>query len=268
VRAGEAAGVMETVLNRLADSMEKNREFSGKVKGALVYPIIIIIGMVGVMIVMMVSVVPKLTSLYAEFSEELPLLTKMVIGLSNLILNFWWLLLLLAVGGFFALRTFISQPAGRRKWDDFIYKLPVMGPLLKEVMLTSITRTLSLLLGAGVSVVEANSIVAETVGNSVVEAEMVKISHQVEKGFPLSVAFSETTSFPPLVGQMIAVGEETGKMDEVLSRLSHYFEIEADLKVKGLTTALEPIILVIMGIGVGLLIYAIIMPIYQITNKI
>jgi type IV pilus assembly protein PilC len=135
-------------------------------------------------------------------------------------------------------------------------------------MLTDVSRVLSLLLGAGVSVVEALYIVSETVSNSNVEGDISRIAKQVEKGFPLSVCFSESNNFPPLIGQMVAVGEETGKMDDVLARLSHYYEVEADLKVKGLTTALEPIILVIMGLGVGILIYAIIMPIYQITNKI
>jgi type II secretory pathway component PulF len=125
VRAGEAAGVLETILNRLADSMEKAREFSGKIKGALVYPVIIVIGMIGVMIIMMVSVVPKLTVLYSEFSEELPLMTQIVIGMSNFMVHFWWLLIILSVIGFFGFRAFISNPAGKRKWDDFVFRFPI-----------------------------------------------------------------------------------------------------------------------------------------------
>jgi type II secretory pathway component PulF len=268
IRAGEAAGVLETILSRLAESLEKAREFSGKVKGALVYPIIIVFGMIGVMIVMMVSVVPKLSALYSEFDETLPLITRLVIGMSDLMVHFWWLLILILVAGLLGLRAFLAQPSGKKKWDEYVYKLPIIGSMLTQIMFTEISRTLSLLLGAGVSVVEALYIVSETVGNANVEGDLNRIAKQVEKGFPLSVCFSESNYFPPLIGQMIAVGEETGKMDDVLARLSHYYELEADLKVKGLTTALEPIILVIMGLGVGVLIYAIIIPIYQVTNKI
>lgn len=136
------------------------------------------------------------------------------------------------------------------------------------MMLTELTRTLSLLISAGVAVVEALEIVAGTMANVVVEADMRRIGKQVEKGFPLSIAFSESELFPPIVGQMVAVGEETGRMDDVLEKLSRYFESESDLKVKGLTTAIEPLIILVLAVGVGFLMYAVIMPIYDITNKI
>lgn len=268
VKAGEAAGVMEKVMSRLADTLDKSREFRGKVGAAMIYPAIILVGMVGVIIIMMVVVVPKLTELFRDFGATLPIATRILVLISNVVLNFWWVILAVIVGGSAALRSYIKTPLGRKQKDELLYKLPIWGILARQVMLTELTRTLALLVSAGVAVVEALEIVAGAVGNVVVEADVRRIARQVEKGFPLSIAFSESDMFPPIIGQMVAVGEETGKMDDVLDRLSQYFESESDLRVKGLTTAIEPLIIMVLAVGVGLLMYAVIMPIYDITNKI
>ncbi|TSC86334.1 MAG: Uncharacterized protein G01um101416_680 [Microgenomates group bacterium Gr01-1014_16] len=268
VRAGETAGVMEKVLTRLADSLEKTREFRGKVAGAMIYPAIVLMGMVGVMIIMVVVVIPKLTALYQDFGATLPLPTRILMGISNIFLNYWWAVIVVVGGAIFALGSYLKTPAGKRMRDVFIFKIPIWGTLTKQIMLTELTRTLSLLISAGVSIVEALDIVAGVVGNITVEKDVKRVSRQVEKGFPVSIAFSESPFFPPIVGQMIAVGEETGKMDEVLDKLSHYFESESELRVKGLTTAIEPLIIMVLAVGVGFLMYAVIMPIYDITNKI
>ncbi|OGD08881.1 hypothetical protein A2397_05960 [Candidatus Amesbacteria bacterium RIFOXYB1_FULL_44_23] len=268
VKAGEAAGVMEKILNRLAETSEKSREFKGKVVGAMIYPIIIMLGMIGVMILMVVVVIPKMKDLYADFGSELPIATKILLAISDNFIKFWWLILLLVVGLVFSVRSFLATEKGRLFWGRNMFKIPVMGSLLVQTLLTEFTRTTALLLAAGVSVVEALRIVADTSGNLMVERDVKRIANQVEKGFPVSISFSESEFFPPVFGQMIAVGEETGKLDEVLEKLSHYFETESEQKVKGLTTAIEPIILMVMAVGVGFLMYAIIMPIYQITDEI
>ena len=210
IKAGESAGVMETVLNRLADNLEKSRDFESKVKGALIYPAIVFVGMIGVMVLMMVVVVPKLTGLYKEFNADLPLPTKILMGMSDFMVNYWPLALALAIGGFFATKSFFNSPRGRRIWDERIFSFPVVGNMLREIMLTELTRTLSLLVGAGVSIVEGLNVVAEATGNVIAEEELRKIIKKVEKGFPLSVSFSESPSFLPIIGQMMAVGEETG----------------------------------------------------------
>lgn len=267
IKAGESAGVMETILNRLADNLEKSRDFQSKVKGALVYPAIVFVGMIGVMILMMVVVVPKLTGLYKEFNADLPLPTKILMGASDFMVNFWPLALALAVGGFFAGKSFLASPRGRRLWDDHVYSFPVVGGMLREIMFTELTRTLSLLVASGVSIVEGLNVVAEATGNVIAEEELRKIIKKVEKGFPLSVSFSESPSFLPIIGQMIAVGEETGKLDEVLSKLSKYFENSSESSVKGLTTAIEPLIIILLGAGVGFLIFTVVMPIYNLTNQ-
>lgn len=267
MKAGEAAGVVETVLTRLADSLEKSREFRAKVVGAMIYPAIILVGMVGIGILMMVTVIPKITTLVASMGAALPLGTRLLIGISNFMVNFWWLLLVGVGGGVYIVRKILATPWGRRAWDGFTYKIPIAGKLLQQVMVTELARTLALLVSAGVSIVEALGIVAETAGNVVVESELRQVQKQVEKGFPLSVSMSEVSVFPPIVGQMVAVGEETGKLDEVLTKLSHYYEIESEEKVKGLTAAIEPIIIVVMAVGVGFLVWAVIMPIYNLTSQ-
>lgn len=267
VKAGESAGVLETILQRLADSLEKSREFGAKVKGAMVYPIIIIIGMIVVIAIMMVVVIPKLTDLYKDFGAELPFATKVIVALSNFSTHYWWLTIILIVGAVYGARYLINRPDGRKKWDAAKFKIPILGQLLQQVMLTEMTRTLSLLVGAGVSVVEALNIVAGALGNTVVEAEVHNIAKKVEQGFPLSISFSESPVFPPMLGQMVAVGEETGKMDEVLAKLSGFYETESDHQVKALTTAIEPLIIVLLGGGVGFLMFAVIMPIYTLTSK-
>jgi type II secretory pathway component PulF len=268
IRAGETAGIMEKIMMRLAENSEKSREFRSKVIGAMIYPIIILIGMVVVVAVMMVVVIPKLSALYADFGSELPVTTQVVIAISNFSVKYWWLVVLGVAGLGMAFRALINTEAGRFQWDAFLYKLPVTGPLARQVMLTEMTRTMGLLIGAGVSVVEALNIVAEASGNVVVKKELIRVAKQVEKGFPVSISFSESEIFPPLIGQMVAVGEETGKLDDVLAKLSGYFESESTEKIKGLTTAIEPLILVVLAVGVGFLMYAIIIPIYQITDQI
>ncbi len=268
VKAGEAAGIMDKILARLAENTEKSREFRAKVVGAMIYPVIILIGMVLVFVLMILVVVPKLIGLYADFGEGLPLPTRILVGISDFATQRWYIVLAGLIGIAFAYKSFVATPRGRQIQDTIFYRLPVIGPLAQQVMLTELTRTLSLLLSAGVSVVEALNIVSGVVGHSVVREEVKRIGKQVEKGFPMSISFSESGVFPALVGQMMAVGEETGKIDEVLAKLSAYYESESGEKVKALTTAIEPIILIVLAVGVGALMYAIIMPIYGIINKV
>lgn len=267
IKAGEAAGVLETILSRVADSLEKSREFTSKVKGAMIYPIIVLIGMVAVMGVMVVVVIPKLTTLYSDFGVEIPFATQAIVSISDLVIHWGWLFLPLLIAAGYGVGWYLKQPTGRKQWDRQIYKIPVVGPLLQQIMLTELTRTFSLLVGAGVSIVEALNIVAEALDNVKVEEQVRGIAKKVEKGFPVSISFSECELFPPILGQMMAVGEETGKLDDVLQKLSTFYESESEQKVKALTTAIEPLIIILLGIGVGFLVFAIIMPIYTLTSK-
>ncbi|MDP1710176.1 MAG: type II secretion system F family protein [bacterium] len=267
VKSGELGGVLDEVLARLADNLEKQQEFSGKVKGALVYPAIIIIGMFVVSLILMIFVIPRLTSLYQDFNAELPLPTRILIGTSTFIFKFWPLFLALGVGGFYIFKLYRGTKAGRLKTDELYFKIPIIGPLQRQVVLTELTRNMSLMVGAGVSILDALNITADVVGNRVIAEALRDASKQVEKGFPIAFAFGRhPEAFPFLLSQMIAVGEETGKMEEVLGKISHIFEIESDEKVKSLTSAIEPLVMVLLGLGVGFLVIAIILPIYNLTS--
>lgn len=268
VKSGEVGGVMDEVLVRLADNLEKQQEFKGKVKGALIYPAIIVIGMFAVGLVMMVFVIPRLTSLYGEFNAQLPLATKILIGVSNIFVKAWPVVLVTLGVGFYGFSAYRKTPAGRRRTDELLFKLPVIGDLQRQVMLTELTRTLSLMVGAGVSILEALNITAGVVGNVVISDALKDAAKQVEKGFPIAYAFSKhPEAFPYILSQMVAVGEETGKMEEVLGKVSHVFEVESDQKVKGLTSAVEPLVMILLGLGVGFLVIAIILPIYNLTSQ-
>ena len=268
LKSGEVGGVIDEVLARLADNLEKQQEFSGKVKGALIYPAIIVVGMFVVGLVMMIFVIPRLTSLYGDFDAELPTATKILIGISGFFVNFWPFLIILIGGGLWGFSAYRKTPAGKRRTDELIFKLPIIGQLQREVILTELTRTLALMVGAGVSILEALNITAGVVGNEVVADALRDASKQVEKGFPIAYSFSKhPEAFPFILSQMVAVGEETGKMEEVLGKVSHVFEVESDQKVKGLTSAIEPLVMIILGLGVGFLVIAIILPIYNLTSQ-
>lgn len=268
VKSGEVGGVIDEVLARLADNLEKQQEFRGKVTGALIYPAIIVVGMFVVGIVMMIFVIPRLTSLYGDFNAQLPTATKILIGISNFFVKFWPFLLVIFAGGFWGFGLYRKTVLGRKTTDELLFKLPIVGELQKQVILAELTRTLSLMVGAGVSILEALNISADVVGNVVLSDALKDSANQVEKGFPIAYSFSKhPEAFPFILSQMVAVGEETGKMEEVLAKVSHVFEVESDQKVKALTSAVEPLVMIVLGLGVGFLVIAIILPIYNLTSQ-
>lgn len=267
VKAGESAGVLDKILQRLADTLEKQREFQGRVKNAMLYPIIIVTAMLIVMVLMMLFVIPKLTGLYKEFGAKLPGPTQFLMDVSGFMIKYFPILLLLGLGLVYGFRLYSKTAAGRKKIDGFILKIPIIGNLQQFIILAEICRTLGLLISAGVPIVDALNIVAGAAGNVIYEDEMKEIGRQVEKGFSLAKSLSANEIFPPLVFQLVSIGEETGKMDEVLGKVSHFYETESDEKLKALTTAIEPLIMIVLGVGVGFLIIAIILPIYNLTSQ-
>ncbi len=268
VKSGEIGGVLDKVTARLADDLEKDAEFRGKIKTALIYPSIIVSGMVIVSFIMMIFVIPKLVSLYEDFQAELPWPTVVLITVSRFMTNFWFLIILGAIGAFYGFRAYRKTDSGREKTDAWLFKVPIIGELQKQVILTEMTRTLALMVGSGVSIIESLTITSGVVGNVIISDAIKDVGNQVEKGFPIAYAFAKhPEAFPFILSQMIAVGEETGKMDEVLTKVSHIFEVESDQKVKGLTAAVEPLVMVMLGLGVGFLVIAIILPIYNLTSQ-
>ncbi|MBI4036293.1 type II secretion system F family protein [Candidatus Daviesbacteria bacterium] len=266
IKSGEASGKLDKVLLQMADDLEKNREFRARIQGALIYPAVVVTMMFGVIIVMMVFVIPRLTSLYAQSSIELPLPTQILIGISNIFTNFWWLLLLLCIGGYITIKRWIATPKGGYLFDSLILKLPIVGKVVTSVTLTNFNRTFGLLVSAGIPLLESISIVEDQTGNLVFRNSLKEAYLGVEKGLPFSSLLSGKV-FPKIVSQMVRVGEETGKVDEIFFKLADYFESESDHMIKNLTVAIEPIVLVILGGGVIFLLIAIMLPIFKLTTS-
>lgn len=267
VKAGETGGVLDKVLNRLADNLEREQEFRGKVKGALVYPAIIVVGMVLVAIVMIVFVIPKLTDLYTQFDAELPFATKILLGIAGIFTKYWYLAVIALFISGWAFTLYRKTTQGKRKIAEIMFKIPILGELQREIILTELTRTLSLMVGSGVPILEGLSVTSGVVENVIISGALEDVSNQIEKGFPVAFAFAKhPEAFPYILSQMISVGEETGKMEEVLAKVSHVFEVGSEQKVKALTAAIEPAIMIVLGIGVAFLVIAVILPIYNLTT--
>lgn len=267
VKSGEASGKLDTVLSKMADSLEKDREFRSKIKGAMIYPAVVISMMFIVMTIMMVFVIPKLTSLYKDSTLELPLPTVILIGVSDLFVNFWWLFLTIIIVAVIVFRNWIKTPEGRLAYDSTLLKVPIIGKIITNVTLTNFNRTFGILTSAGVPLLDGINIVQELTENSIFRQALRSCYDGVERGLTFSAQLNALPIFPRIVGQMVRVGEETGKIDEIFIKLADYFESESDHLVKNLTVAIEPIVLVTLGIGVAFLVISIILPIYKLTTS-
>lgn len=267
VRAGEASGKLDIILSRLADNLEKSRDFKNKVRGAMVYPTIVVSGMVIVSVIVMTVVVPRMSSMYKEFGVELPLPTRILIAISDFFVHSWYVMLGIIIAGTVSYIKFRKTDMGSHLLATIQLKIPILGNLVKQSTLTDIARTLSLLIDSGVPILSSLEIVKDATTNVLFREAFIQSAKKVEKGFPLSEPLSDSTIMPPILGQMVAIGEQTGKLGESLMKLSHYFEAEAESVVRTLTTMIEPLIMVVLGLGVGFLVLAVLLPIYSLTSK-
>lgn len=268
VKAGESSGKLDIILKKLADNLESDRDINSKFKGAMIYPTIVIIAMVAVFIILMVAVIPKMSEMYKQMGVELPAVTQFMISLSDFMVKYIYIILILLVGLGVAIRSYTTSEKGKIALSEIVIKIPVFGKITMQKDYASFSRTLSLLIGSAVPIVDALNTVSEIMTSQTLKNAVLDAARQVEKGNYLSNYFKSNALFPPLLGQMATVGEETGRMDEVLERVAIYYEGEVVNLVKGLSTALEPIILVMLGAMVGFLIISIITPIYKITSYI
>jgi type IV pilus assembly protein PilC len=268
IKAGEKSGLLDKVLLRLADNLEKDQKLKSTIKGALTYPIIIVILMAVVVVVMMIFVIPQLSVLYKNLNIELPLSTQIVVGLSNVIISFWPLFIIVIVGVYLGFIKWKKTNDGELVIDSLVLKLPVFGKLIKQTILAEFSRTFGLLVGTGTLVVEALVQTADTANNVYYKIAIKEVAKQVEKGVSIGDALAYYPLFPPMLVQLVKIGEQTGKVDETLGKASEYFEREVDQTVKGLTTAMEPFIMVVLGVGVSFLIISVITPIYSLISSI
>lgn len=268
VKAGESAGIMDQVLTRLADNLEKSREFRGKIVSAMIYPLIILGAMGVVVLIMLVFVLPKMIGIYKDFGASLPLPTLILMYVSDALQKTWIALLFILAGGIYYFIHWSHTKFGKSIVDRLVLSIPFLGPLQKKIALVEFSRTLGVLIGAGVPVIQALSIVKNAMSNVLLEKAVADVSALVQKGSTLSEAIGEFQIFPPIVSRMVAVGEETGKLNEVMLKLSYYYEVEADQALKALTIMLEPLIMIVLGVGVGGLVWAVLSPIWQLTTSI
>lgn len=266
VKSGEASGKLSEILLKLAENLEKQREFNSKIKSALTYPLIVVIGMLGVMFVMITFVVPKLLGLYKDFNVDLPASTKILILLSDFSSRFWPLIIIAVFASISLFKKYTSTKQGKLLFDTVSLNFPAFGPIIKISALVDTTRTLAILIASGVSILDGLNIIIETTGNLVYRNSFINIYKQVEKGFALGTSMDNEGIYPPILVQMTTVGEQTGKLDDTLMRISRYFEAESEIAVKSLTVLIEPLILVVLGVGVGFLVISVITPIYNLTS--
>jgi len=267
VRSGETSGKLEEILLYLADQQEKDYDMRSKVKGAMVYPIFVTAMLFIVGAVMMIFVVPKLTNILLESGVELPISTRILIGISDAFVNYWWLILGGVFGTVGLVRYANGTPAGKRILDRIILMLPVFGPMFRKIYVVRTTQSLSTLIQGGVDVVTSLKVVTDVVGNQVYHDILVETVKEVGAGNSINSVWRRKKEFPVMVVQMVSVGEETGRLQQVLDRLSKFYAREVDATVSTLSTAIEPIIMVGMGLAVGGMVSAIILPMYTLAQQ-
>ena len=268
VAAGEAGGILDTILNRLAVFMEKNDALVRKVKGAMIYPMVILCVAALCVVVLLWKVIPVFASMFGSVGMELPLPTKIVIGMSAFLNAYWWAIIAGAVGGFFALKKFYATSNGQLLIDKILLKVPVLGDVLRKSAVSRFTRTLGTLISSGVSILDGLEITARTSGNRVVQDAIMGSRASIAGGETIAEPLRKSQVFPPMVISMIAVGEQTGGLDEMLTKIADFYDDEVDAAVSALLSLLEPIMIVFLGVVVGGMIVAMYLPIFDMVNAV
>ena len=268
VRSGETGGSLDSVLVRLATTIEQQVALRRKVKSAMTYPVAVGVIVVLIVIAMMIFVVPMFKGMYGDLDATLPAPTLILIAVSNAMKTFFPLFVLGAGFGVWSLRRYVATPAGRRRWDAFKLRAPVFGQLAHKTALARFSRSLAALVRSGVPILDALEIVSETAGNAVVADAVAETQAAVKSGESLARPLEAHPIFPPMVVQMIAVGEETGALDELLEKIADFYDAEVEATVDALTSLIEPLLIVVMGIAVGGMVVALYMPMFSIIGKI
>ncbi len=268
VGAGEASGKVGETMERLSEMLEADLDFKGKIKGAMIYPIIVVVAMSGVGIFMVTSIIPKIADVYTEFGAELPLPTRILVGIADIFKNYSIIVVIVIVLIYLGIKTLRKNPTSDLLINNFLLSLPVIGELNSEVIMTVMTRTMGTLINSGVSILDSLKIVSEAMGNNKYKLDLQVATQYVEKGLPFSTALKRSSDFAPIVGQLCAIGEETGTLGDSLNRLSKYYQDSSERKVKGLTVALEPLMILLMGAMVAGLAVAVLLPMFNLVNVI
>jgi len=268
VRAGEIGGILDTILQRLGAYIEKNSKLKRRVKGAMVYPAVVLTVAVGVVVALIGFVVPTFEKMFKDMGGVLPAPTQFLVDISNGFRSTWYLYVGIPTAIFIAFRTVIAKGKGQQAWHNIILKLPLFGPLIRKVAVARFTRTLGTMISSGVPILDALDIVAKTAGNRTIEAAILYVRAKISEGKNIAGPLAETGVFPPMVVQMIGVGEATGAMDQMLSKIADFYDDEVDVAVGALTSMLEPVMMVVLGGIVGFFMIAMYLPIFTMADTI
>lgn len=268
VKAGEVSGNLQKSISYIADNIEKNYQLTAKIKGALFYPVFVIIAASIIGFLTMIFVIPKLTQVIIDMGAEIPWYTQVIITTSSFFENFWWAILVVVLGVVGGSMYYTGTESGKRDWDFIVLKIPVIGKLARYVYITRFSSNFSMLLAGGIPIVQALVVVSEVVNNTIYKGIILRGADEVKAGGNISSIFSRSTYIPVIVTRMIKIGEETGEMNGSLDSIANFYEKETDNIVRNLTSLIEPILIVFLGIGVAVLVFAILLPIYNITGNI
>jgi type IV pilus assembly protein PilC len=266
VAAGEAGGILDTILMRLAVFMEKNDALVRKVKGAMIYPAVIMSVAAIAITVLLIFVIPVFEKMFSSVNMALPLPTRIVIGLSSFLKNFWWLVGGAMFGIFFLTKNYYATPSGKLVIDRLMLKMPVLGDVLRKSAVSRFTRTLGTLISSGVSILDGLEITAKTSGNRVIQDAIMESRASIAGGETISAPLKKSNVFPPMVISMIAVGEQTGGLDEMLTKIADFYDEEVDAAVSGLLALMEPLMIVFLGVVVGGMVVSMYLPIFDMVN--
>jgi type IV pilus assembly protein PilC len=268
VAAGEAGGILDTILLRLAQFLEKNDAIVRKVKGAMIYPAVIF-SVAGIAVaVLLIFVIPTFQNLFASVNMELPLPTRIVIGASHVLTRYWWAIIGVVGGAVFGLNRYYKTPVGKLQIDHLLLRAPVLGDLLRKSAVSRFTRTLGTLISSGVSILDGLEITARTAGNMVIQNAVMESRASIAGGETIAAPLQKSKVFPPMVISMIAVGEQTGGLDEMLSKIADFYDEEVDAAVSALLSLMEPIMIVVLGVIVGGMVVAMYLPIFNMVNAV
>jgi len=268
VKAGEAGGILDQVLDRLAIQQEKDAEIVSKVKSAMIYPMVITIATFAAFFFLMTVIVPKLAGIFADAGANLPIYTKIMLAMSSFLVHSWWILLIAGVTIYVSFTRWIHTQSGKRIVDRAMLKAPIIGPILVKVNVARFARTFGSLMASGISVLEAINATKSALGSTVYQDELADVAQKVKNGRPMSEPIRASKNFPPIVGQMLSVGEETGQLDEILLKLAGFYEREVDTVIAGITSIIEPILIIVLGGMVGFIVISVFGPISSISNSI
>lgn len=268
IKAGELGGILDTILERLADYQESANELKGKVKGALVYPAVVSIVAVGVTMFLLIFIIPTFGNVFKEFGKELPLPTQILLDLSDILKKYIIFLILGIVAVIVGIKQFYKTDMGSKKIDKLLLNLPIFGALLRKVAIAKFTRTFGTLVKSGVPILEALETVAHTSGSRVIEMAVIDAKEAIREGEKIADPLGKSGVFPPMVMQMISVGEETGNLDAMLHKIADFYDAEVDTAVEGLTSMIEPLIIVFMGVVIGAIVIAMFMPIFNMSSLV